>query len=281
MIAIADSGSTKTRWTFIDKTSRRDILTSGMNPAVHNDGQIVAILANELPPLRATTIAEVHFYGAGCTPANVPRMRQMLAQAFGDKAAIAVYSDMLGAARALFGDNAGIACIIGTGSNSCLYDGKRMTDSVPSLGYILGDEGGGAALGRNFLNAIFKRRLPAALRDEYLTWAATSLDDVISRVYRGTSPNRFLASTAPFVAQHIDDCDVERLVIDNFRAFFRHNILPYGATKLPVGIVGGLAAALRRQLLHAAEEEHVDVDRILASPSDALADYHTRTITGR
>lgn len=280
MIVIADSGSTKTQWTMLDGGVRSDTKTSGLNPAVMDDEHIAALLADELPPVFTKDVAEVHFYGAGCTPANVPRMQRLLAERLGNRAAIGVYSDMLGAARALFGRNEGIACIIGTGSNSCLYDGKGIADSVPSLGYILGDEGGGAALGRMFLNAIFKRRLPKHLLEEYLAWADTSLDDVISRVYRGATPNRFLASTARFVALHLDDEGVEKLVVDNFRAFFRHNILPYGDTTMPVGVVGGLAFAMRTQLVRAAEEEHIVVDKVLAQPSDGLIGYHASAIAG-
>ncbi len=180
----------------------------------------------------------------------------------------------MAAARALCGHEQGIACILGTGANSCLYDGEGIVQNTPALGYILGDEGSGAVLGRMFMNAIFKNPAFAAIRDAYLEEQQLTMADVIRRVYREPMANRFLASTSLFIGKHIDNPLLHALVTENFRQFFRRNIVPYGRPELPVHFVGSMASHYQPQLYEAAAAEGFTIGRILKSPMDGLVAYH-------
>ncbi|MGM9705906.1 MAG: ATPase [Prevotella sp.] len=286
MIIIADSGSTKTDWCIIRNGEKTNISTSGMNPVVMSEDDLRNVIKQELLPRmisvgctpQTSSTAEnvkIYFYGAGCTVSCSSRIETALQSTIGYKAEIEVNSDMLGAARSLFGNREGIACILGTGSNSCVYDGRKIVRNIPALGYILGDEGSGAVLGRMFLNAIFKGGVSERIRNEYLSTNSVTINEVIERVYRGATPNRFLASVSLFIARHLDNKDVRQIVVDNFRAFFRNNIQRYGRNDLSVGIVGSIAYAYQDILIEVAQEEHVTLDSILKSPMQNLIAYHT------
>ena len=229
MILIADSGSTKTDWALLQysdsgnarsplSTVSYDIVaalhTQGITP-VHQDAATIRTileqeLKSQLPESAhhagdATHPLSIFFYGSGCTPAHVPLMQQLLEEAFPGAKAEA-HGDLLGAARALCGHVPGIACILGTGANSGLYDGQQIIQNTPALGYILGDEGSGAVLGRMFMNAIFKRPEFCDIRDKYLAEQQLTQADIIQRVYREPMANRFLASTSLFIGQTILCC---------------------------------------------------------------------------
>jgi len=219
---IADSGSTKTDWTLLFSPAPvigyeviATFHTQGITPIHQSPADIRLILANELQPqlsafprakLVDTKVLEstlmqhctVFFYGSGCTPVHVPMMTQVLAEVLSPKS-VEVYSDLMAAARALCQHEAGIACILGTGANSCLYDGEQIAQNTPALGFILGDEGSGSVLGRLFLNAIFKNPKLSALRDQYLEESKLTQADIIKKVYNEPMVNRFLASTSPFI----------------------------------------------------------------------------------
>lgn len=296
---IADSGSTKTDWTLLLKANAlapSEVIsafkTQGITPIHQAPAAIREILEHELLPqlctfprarLVATKVLDdgplmqhvsVYFYGSGCTPAHVPQMQQILTEVLSPKA-VEVYSDLMAAARALCGHEAGIACILGTGANSCLYDGEQIVQNTPALGYILGDEGSGAVLGRLFMNAIFKDPRLAAIRDQYLTETKTTQADIIRKVYREPMANRFLASTSPFILGHLDNPLVSQLVVENFRQFFRSNIAPYGHKELPVHFVGSMAFHYRRQLEEAASQEGYVIGQAMQSPMEGLVDFHT------
>lgn len=277
MILIADSGSTKTDWTLLPEATTprrsmadsRQIQTPGINPVHQTPEAIRASL-----PLIEQAVDAVYFYGAGCTADRIPLMTSLLSEHF-QSPRVEVSSDLLGAARALCGRSEGIACILGTGANSGLYDGARIVQNTPALGYVLGDEGSGAVLGRRFFNALFKRPDFAALRDDYLSTEHLTMADVIRRVYREPMANRFLASTSLYIGQHIDHLLLQELVTDNFRDFFRINLLPYGRRDLPVGFVGSMAHYYRRQLVAAARAEGFLLGTVLKSPMEGLVAYHS------
>jgi len=277
MILIADSGSTKTDWTLLPEATTprrsmadsRQIQTPGINPVHQTPEAIRASL-----PLIELAVDAVYFYGAGCTADRIPLMTSLLSEHF-QSPRVEVSSDLLGAARALCGRSEGIACILGTGANSGLYDGARIVQNTPALGYVLGDEGSGAVLGRRFFNALFKRPDFAALRDDYLSTEHLTMADVIRRVYREPMANRFLASTSLYIGQHIDHPLLQELVTDNFRDFFRINLLPYGRRDLPVGFVGSMAHYYRRQLVAAARAEGFLLGTVLKSPMEGLVAYHS------
>lgn len=275
MIIIADSGSTKTDWAIVSGRQTTHISTEGINPVHQDDATILHILrSGPAGSLDDRQPDAIHFYGAGCTPAAAPRLAGLL-QAVWPEARAEVASDLLGAARALCAHSEGIAAILGTGSNSCLYDGRQITRNIPPLGYILGDEGSGATLGRLFLNALFKEELPASLREEWLSETRQTYADVIEHVYRKPLANRYLASTAPFIRSHLDQCPaLRRLVVENFRQFFRKNIAKYGKA-LPVGAVGSIAHHFADELREAAALEGFQIGRVIPHPIDALVEFHT------
>ena len=290
-VLVADSGSTKTDWMLLGETGRKSFQTQGLNPVLMSEEQIVGILQCELlPELPDDGNFEVFFYGAGVRPDQLEKMNEAFQKAFAAGSPFAAItphstlhtphitlhaaSDLLGAARALCGHSEGIACILGTGSNSCLFDGEKIVKNTPALGYIIGDEGSGTALGKAFLNAIFKGLLPAELRDDFLMETGLSLDDIIRKVYREPMPNRFLASTSLYMSRHLDNEALKTLVIESFRRFFRHNIVPYDRRDLAVNFVGSIAANYEKLLREAAEKEGFEVGKILSKPIDALCEYH-------
>lgn len=271
MKAIADSGSTKCEWIFGDGDRILRLRTAGINAVQQSPDAIRAVLA-ELPPLDG--VEELRFYGAGCGdsfPEASAVLRRELAARFGPGTAIGLGSDLLGAARVLFGRGEGIACILGTGSNSCHCRGGEIVANVPPLGYVLGDEGSGAVLGRNLVNGIFKGAIP--LREEFLRTFALTYAGLIRRVYREPAANRFLASFAPFIRAHLDCAPVREMVVRSFGEFAARNLSGYPAG-LPVAFVGGVAAHFEEPLREAMAAAGREVVRIVCSPAEELWKYH-------
>ncbi len=275
MKLIADSGSTKTDWCLIDG---RNVVSrfcgQGINPSLQDRTVIEKILSEDLKKavLFADTVQEICFYGAGCREEAMPLMRDILSKKFKKAGFIEVNGDLLAAARALFDDKEGIACILGTGSNSCFYDGTKVVSNVPPLGFILGDEGSGAVLGKIFINAMFKGVLSETLRDEFCDEMGLSLSDIISKVYREPAPNRFLASTSTFIHKHLDDMDLRTLVVGNFINFFRRNVNLYNRKDVVVGAIGGMAYNYKSLFIEVAESEGYMVGKVLQSPMDGLVE---------
>lgn len=274
MKLIADSGSTKTDWCLMDETGiLLRMTTPGINP-IHQtqDGikEILRILQSKLFK-QPTTIC---FYGSGVTPSQREPMCQLLREVFPGVGEVTAESDLLGAARSLCQQKEGLACILGTGANSCLYDGQDIVQNTPALGYILGDEGSGAVLGIRFLNALYKGALPESLRQDFENEMGLGVSDVINRVYRQPQANRWLASLSVFIHAHLDMPEVREIVIDNFRCFIRRNVLPYGRKDLPLDAVGSIAWHYRGQLSEAAETEGFVLGTVLQSPMEGLVAYH-------
>lgn len=271
---IADSGSTKTDFCLcLDGIEKRRFSTQGIN-LVHQSADDVRKTIEELTEAvgHVGHISEVFFYGAGCIGNNAETMEGILKDAF-PNAELEVGSDILAAAKALFGNSPGVACILGTGSNSCLYDGVSITDNIPPLGYILGDEGSGTYIGKAFLNAIFKRDLPVSLRDSFFEEYGLSYEELIRKVYKEPLANKFLASITLFIKSHISECDGLRLlVVDCFRHFLIKNVKKYDLTGLTVGAVGSVAYFFQDELRKACEMESIAMGRVLRSPIDGLVD---------
>lgn len=278
MKLIADSGSTKTDWCVLDGNLVVERISGqGINPFQQSRTVIQRIINDDVASKISCTanIEEVWFYGAGCRDEMKPMMREVLSSCFTSASTVSADTDMLGAARALFADKPGIACILGTGANSCLYDGKNITDNVPPLGYILGDEGSGAVLGKLFVNAMFKGGVSADVREGYLRESGLTLADIIRKVYREPTPNRFLASMSLYVRKHLDDDSVRMIVVDNFRNFFRRNVALYGISVRSVGCVGSMAYCYESELSEAAGLEGFSVSKVLKSPIEGLISYHS------
>jgi N-acetylglucosamine kinase-like BadF-type ATPase len=277
-ILLADSGSTKTDWCVVtDGTATLQIATKGTNPFFQTEEEIAhEIKTALLPALPTTTFDEVHFYGAGCAfPDKIEILHRTLTSLLTVTGYVEVRSDVVAAARALCGHQAGIACILGTGSNSCYYDGKEVVDNVSPLGYILGDEGSGAYLGKRLVGDILKNQTTPELKEAFLTQFELTAADIIERVYRRPFPNRFLASFAPFIIQHINEPSMHALALDAFRQFFRRNVMQYDYRKHPVGFVGSVAYYYREVIEEAAREvEGITIGRIIKSPMEGLIMYH-------
>lgn len=277
MILIADSGSTKTDWCVVGTDSQvLELNTEGINP-IHQNREVIKEIINQTlcPQLPETEISAVYFYGSGCTPQAKIVVEDVLKAVFSN-ATIEVESDLLGAARALLGKTEGIACILGTGSNSCLYDGEKIIQNTPALGYILGDEGSGAVIGKRFVNALFKHRLSPELELEFTETTGLSMSDIINKVYREPMPNRFLASLVTFIKEHLAEKSIQDMLIDGFREFLQNNILPYKRQELPLNAIGGIAYQFRRELALAAYEEDYTIGKIEKSPMAGLIRYHGR-----
>ena len=278
MILIADSGSTKTDWCVAkDGFTVKRFTTQGINPYHQEERRINGIVLDELLPQTGEyKIKKIVFYGSGCREETIPAMKTILHSAFNNNIEVEIYSDLLGAARAICGHEEGIACILGTGSNSCLYDGKKIVGNIPPLGYILGDEGSGATLGKIFINEIFKNSRMYDLKKEFLQVLKMTEGDIIDRVYRQPMANRFLASLAPFIHSHIERHEVNEIVTENFRQFLLKNVKRYHRDDLQVSFIGSIAWHFKSQLLQSALEENVYVGRVEKSPMDGLLRYHFR-----
>ena len=277
MILIADSGSTKTDWAVVDNGRQVVAMsTQGINPFHQDAENIATVIEEELLPKMGNIEPEgIFFYGSGCREDKVEMMCGILGKAFPQCARIEAQGDLLAAARAVCGEREGIACIMGTGANSCLYDGNRVVENTPPLGYILGDEGSGAVLGKLFVNALFKGQLPSELKDEWLEETGLSLNIIINKVYREPLANRFLASTSRFIHQHLSVEPLERMVVYNFREHFRRNVNQYGRKDLTVGAIGSVAYYYRDQLQKAATVEGYTLGKVMRSPMDGLVRYHS------
>ena len=277
MMLIADSGSTKTDWCVIlDNTPIKRIGTKGLNPFFQSEEEIQQELTHSLlPQLPEGTIDSVYFYGAGCTPEKAPTLRRAIADSLPVVGNIKAYSDMLAAARGLCGREAGITCILGTGSNSCFYDGKEIVNHISPLGFILGDEGSGAVLGKLLVGDILKNQLSPAIKEVFLKQFDLTVPEIIDRVYRQPFPNRFLASLSPFIAQHLEEPGIRQLVLGSFIAFLRRNVMQYDYTQYPAHFIGSVAHCYKEILQEAAQETGIRIGKILQSPMEGLIQSHS------
>lgn len=276
MILIADCGSTKTDWVLFDKDSIiTRVKTQGFNPTLQSTEEIFDVLSKELADNIDTTAPQtIYFYGAGCAYENAnKRMQTALEKTFTTRD-IHIHSDLLAAARALCGHEEGIACILGTGSNSCLFDGEKITDNTPSLGYILGDEGSGAHLGRQLVGDCIKKQLSAKLCEKFLKQYNLTVASILERVYHEPMPNRFLASFAPFLYENRSNAEIHDLLIRCFTQFFQRNTMVYRRSWLPIHIIGGIGVNFAQEIKETAESLGLSIGNIMESPINGLIEYH-------
>lgn len=277
MILIADSGSTKTAWCLTDGKSKKSIMTQGINPFLQSEQEISAILHNELfCDINLGETDEIYFYGAGCTPEKSGQVSKALRLASSGLPKISVGSDLLGAARSLCGTDSGIVCILGTGSNSCYFDGNSITDNVPPLGFILGDEGSGAYIGRRLVGGCLKKQFSDTICRSFLEETKLTVPSIIEKVYRQPMPNRFLASLSPFCARHRDDKEIHNFIVDCFKEFFKRNVAAYKNGGNKVHFIGSIAWFYRHELREAAETGGYSVGKICQTPMDGLVKFHLR-----
>ncbi len=293
MKLIADSGSTKTAWCLIDDEGNKQFCnTQGINPFQQSENDICRVMKFELLPyiiqilqqkgsqqkgiltrgISTGDSLEIYFYGAGCTPEAAPKVETAMRQLFRD-AIIEVQSDMLGAARGLCGNQPGIVAILGTGSNSCYYNGTKIQKNVSPLGFILGDEGSGAYIGKRLVGDVLKRQLPDEICERFFEETHETAASIIQKTYREAFPNRFLASFSPFCALHRDDPAIRTLLLDCFRQFFIRNIASYEGTT--VHIVGSVGYIFQEEIKTVAEMLGYTIGNVLKEPLKGLIDYHS------
>lgn len=277
-ILIADSGSTKTDWVLLDNNNIIiQFQTIGFNPYFQSSEDIHNEIKNVLLPVlkdQLQNITHIAYYGAGCsTPDKVQVVKQGLYLAFGNISS-EVNHDLLAAARALCGKEKGIACILGTGSNSCLYDGKEVTENVPSVGYLFGDHGSGATIGRTFIQNYFDGKLPIHLVTAFEN-AGFHREIILENVYKKSMPSRYLASIVKFLSDYNNDSFVKELIKKCFLDFFDAQVSKYtGAKTLPVNSVGSIGYYYKHLLEEAAKEKGFIIGNIIKSPIDGLIKYH-------
>ena len=278
MILVAESGSTRTTWCILrDNGIVETCHTSGINPYFLGVEEIKLLLEKEFL-LPKKDISSVFFYGAGCGFPDKQQMLSDLLSSWFGTTRVEVNSDLLAAARSLCMDAEGIACILGTGSNSCLYDGKKIVQNTPPLGFVLGDEGSGSYIGRQLLSGIFKNQLSKDICDNFFTdYPDAMVSTVLENVYRKPFPNRYLAQYAKFVSRNIHHPDLEKMVITGFREFLRRNIMQYpGVTRLPIHFTGSIAFFFRDQLEKAVDESGLIIGNILQEPMPGLIEFHRK-----
>ena len=292
MILIADSGATKTDWMTMSGQDTKKIQTEGINPFHQTREKMEDTIVNGLVPqlegcckensgkencsrsdFRKEDVEEIYFYGAGCLPEPSAPIREILEATF-TNARVEIYTDLMGAARALCKDEAGIVCILGTGSNSCYYDGTQIVSNVSPLGYILGDEGSGAYLGKRFIGDCLKGQLPEHLKDGLLKEYSLTVADILNRVYRQPQANRFLASVTPYIYKHKAEPETRAFLKDCFREFFRRNLSAYD-TSQKVSFTGSIAWYFREEIEEAAHEFGLITGTFLKEPIYGLQEYHS------
>lgn len=273
---IAESSSTRTEWTLVSGDEIvEQAFTTGMNPFFQTRREISHSIRLELPEVFfKRRWNHIYYYGAGCSSVekNAIVEASLVAQF---KTPVTVMSDLLGAARGLLVHDAGLACILGTGSNSCFYDGKEIVKNVRPLGFILGDEGSGSALGRLFLGDVLKNLAPKQLSEEFFDTYKVTPEDIMDSVYSNAAANRNLRAYAFFLSEHLDDDYVRVLVRNEFKRFFTRNISQYDYVNYPVSFVGTVATTFSELLLEVANEFGAQVKKIVRNSMPGLVTYHS------
>lgn len=279
MKLIAESGSTRTEWALVeDARLVQRVFTEGLNPFFQSRREISRSVRLGLPEsFFRKKLEQVYFYGAGCTSNERKNMvgASLVAQF---KTPIQVESDLLAAARGLFKCDAGIACILGTGSNSCFYDGKIIVKNVRAGGYILGDEGSGAFLGKLFLSDVLKNLAPKFLMNDFYEKLRVTPNEVLEMVYDRPFPNRFLATISYFLADYMDNEYVYTLLTNNFRSFFVRNVCQYDYQSYPIRFVGSMAYTFSNLLREVAAEFDIELKIIEETPMNGLIEFHALNI---
>lgn len=276
MYIIADAGSTKIDWRLIyENGSIKGVSTAGVNPAIMTEDEVSAVFSEKADKLTAgEAVTDVYYYGAGVVSEEVAaKIAGSLKRIFTD-AECHVASDMLAAARSLCWRGAGIVCIVGTGSNCCLFDGRDIVDNVPAGGFILGDEASGAYFGRCLISDYIKGQMPATLEQEFRKRYGLDYPAVVRKVYKEASPNSWLASFMPFINEFRHHPYIVRMITAGFDAFIRRNVLRYDTQKYAVNFTGSVAYYFKDILEGCLDSFGLKAGRIVRTPMDGLIEYH-------
>lgn len=276
MKLIADSGSTKTAWKLISNSGLvKSIYTSGINPFFRNEDDIFEELSLKLLPETGSDVSEIYFYGAGIINVEKGMIISNALSRIYKSAIVNTYSDVLASAHALFGHKSGIACILGTGSNACLYNGKEIVKGISPLGFILGDEGSGAVMGRKLIGDFLKEVMPEDLRIIFSNQFNISREEILNRVYRTEKPNKFLAQFTIFLFENIEKEYCADFVTQNFSEFFARNICKIDDfNSYNLGFCGSVAWYFQEILTKVAKNNGFDNLTIIKDPIDQLEKYY-------
>ena len=279
-ILIADSGSTKTQWCLLQNKNKKMLATQGISPYFLDDERIGQILQKELlPKMKNVEVDELYFYGTGCSnPDNVALVKRGLKKVFA-KAKITVHHDLLGAAKGLCGHDKGIACILGTGSNSCFYNGKKIVKNSPGLGYILGDEGSGTHLGKKVLQHYLYGTFDEELMDKFEAKYTETRSQMLDNVYKKEMPNRYLANYTYFLIENRGHYMIENIIEDSFNDFFFNHIYKYRESwTLPLNFVGSVAYGFKDVLKQMCADYELTLGKVLKNPMEGLIKYHSKEL---
>ncbi|WP_343303427.1 N-acetylglucosamine kinase [Chitinophaga niabensis] len=273
---VADSGSTKTEWCLMDGKERRTFFTQGMSPYFLTSLQIEELVRAELLPQLGDTMPDlVFYYGTGCGTEQNRNLVHKSLHGIWPHAKIEVNHDLMAAARALCGRSSGIVSILGTGSNSGYYDGKEIVKNNPGLGYILGDEGSGAFLGKKVVQYYLYQTFDDEMRFRFEQKFNVSQADILESVYRQPLPNRYLASFTPFLAENRGHYMIENILEDGLNEFFFTHLYKYSESwTSPLHFTGSIAWHFRDILEELCQLYELQLGRILKNPMDGLAVYH-------
>lgn len=277
MIIIAESGATKAAWRAIyEDGTVRAAETAGLSPTCLDIEDIQSIIRKAIPELNpeGRHVEEVFFYGAGLVS---PEVSSVIAEALGmwcPMAELHFHTDLLAAARALFGDGSGVVAIMGTGSNSCLYESGQITENIRPGGYILGDEGSGAALGKMFLADFVKGLLPEEVEADFINEYGLDYPKIVQKVYKEPAASAFMASFAPFILKHSKDTQINGMIRECMSAFIRRSLSRYG-NSTQVGVVGSFGCACEEILKDTGREYGLEFVKFLKDPIDELVKYHS------
>ena len=274
---IADSGATKAEWCLVNKQGTKTIFTQGISPYFLTTEQISDLLFEELKPkLKNIAVDEIYYYGTGCANPNNAKLVKKAIQKVFPGTDVNVHHDLMAAARALCGHEKGIACILGTGSNSCYYDGNRIVKNSPGIGYVLGDEGSGAYLGKRVLQYYLYNTFDEDLRARFDAAYVTNTVEILENVYKKPLPNRYLAGFAKFLADNRGHYMIENILEDGLNDFFFNHLCKYRETwTLPVNFVGGIAFGFKDVLKELCNAYEFELGRILKNPMNGLVEYHS------
>ena len=274
---IADSGATKAEWCLLQGKKKKSIFTQGISPYFFDTAQITNILEKELlPSLKGIKVDEVYYYGTGCiNPNNNQIVKRSIKNIFKELTKVEVTHDVMAAARALYADDKGVACILGTGSSSCYYNGKKIVINKPGLGYVLGDEGSGAYLGKKVLQYYLYNTFDEELTGRFNIKYNIGTTDILESVYKKPLANRYLASFTPFLSENRGHYMIENIIEDALNDFFFHHICKFRESwTLPVSFVGGVSYHFQDVLKELCRSYEFTMGKILKNPMEGLAVYH-------
>jgi glucosamine kinase len=275
-ILIAESGSTKTDWRLINQDKEgAPIRTQGINPYYLSKEQMVAILSDELLPQLGLPVTHIYFYGAGCSDNDRKNIVADALNAVLPGTTILVNNDLLAASRSVLGTNAGIICILGTGSNACHFDGQNISQTLPNLGFWLGDEGSGSYMGKQLIRDFFHLEMPSEIYGAFKDRYGLSRNYVLERMYTQPFPNRYAASFVKFLQDHLTNPYSHNLVYQAFTEFIRLYVLKFeNVNTLPINFCGSIAYHFSETLRMAAKDKGLHISKIIKSPVDGLVLYH-------